>query len=348
MFRRRTKVTSFVPVWQDALDDHILALAWSPDGRWLAAASVSGPVGVWDRQTGKQRWLLKGHGLGTMCLSWHPRAGLLATGGQDGQVRLWDVATGENTAVLPAGSAWVEQVAWSGLSKQERPLLASAAGINLRFWQEDGTPAQSFTDAPSTITHLTWKPGKRIVAATAYGGARLYHPEQPQPFAEVLAWQGSSLVSAWSPNGRMLATGDQDSTVHFWYVQEKRDLQMWGYQTKVRELAWDRQSRYLATGGGDSITVWDCGQRGGPEGTRPQQLIAHQGFVSCLAYQVRGDQLLSAGEDGLLVLWEPQKQLQPMAVEPFMGGVSTAVWSPDDQQIAVGLDTGEVQLLGLQ
>ena len=36
------------------------------------------------------------------------------------------------------------------------------------------------------------------------------------------------------------------------------------------------------------------------------------------------------------------------AVEPLVAGVSTAVWSPDDKQIAVGLDTGEVQLFDIQ
>jgi WD40 repeat protein len=62
-------------------------------------------------------------------------------------------------------------------------------------------------------------------------------------------WKGSILRLAWSPNGRFVATGDQDSTVHFWFEEDRRDLQMSGYPTKVREL-WNAASRYLATGGG--------------------------------------------------------------------------------------------------
>lgn len=331
-------------IWQNSIGDHVIDLAWSPNGRFLAAAAVSGPVTVWEADSGRPRWLFKGHGLGTMALSWHPGSHILASGGQDGKVRLWDVEAGRETAVLDGGAAWVEQVAWSDLSKQGRPVLASAAGRVLRFWEEDGTLRREFNDVPSTIAAIAWKPGKRVLAAVAYGGARLYHADQDQP-GDVLAWQGSSLALAWSPNGQMLATGDQDSTVHFWYVRQKRDLQMWGYPTKVRELAWDRTSRYLATGGSPDVTIWDCRGRKGPEGSKPQQLRLHEGLLTTLAYQKRGKRLLAGSEDGLLSLWEPAKHSQPVGVSPLPAGVSMACWSPDDNQIAVGLENGGVYLV---
>ena len=30
--------------WRQSIDDHVIALAWSPDGSTVAAASVTGPV----------------------------------------------------------------------------------------------------------------------------------------------------------------------------------------------------------------------------------------------------------------------------------------------------------------
>lgn len=334
--RREGRLTT---VWESDLSDHVIDLAWSPDGRYMAAASVSGPIGVYDSVSGEQVWLFKGHSLGTMSLAWHPKSHLLATGGQDGKVRLWDVLNGQEMTVLDPGTAWVEKVAWSGLDKDRQSVLATTAGRTLRFWSESGDLLREFNDAPSTLTDMAWKPGKKVLAVTAYGGARLYHPNHAKPDA-VLPWQGSSLVVAWSPNGKMLATGDQDSTVHFWYVREARDLQMWGYQTKVRELAWDRSSRYLATGGGVNVTIWDCGLRNGPAGSRPKVLKGHKDFLTVLAYQRKGDRLLSAGQDGQLIVWEPKKGKRPLAVQPFSAAISTAAWSPDEQQIIVGLDTG--------
>jgi len=42
------------------------------------------------------------------------------------------------------------------------------------------------------------------------------------------------LARAWSPDGQYLCHGNQDATVHFWIVRSAKELQMWGYPTKIR------------------------------------------------------------------------------------------------------------------
>ena len=185
-------------------------------------------------------------------------------------------------------------------------ILASAAGKKLRLWNLDGTMIREYADHPSTIADIQWKPGEPVLASTGYGKLFLWSPEQQNPVQE-FAWQGSMLVLAWSSDGKYIAAGGQDSSVHFWLMASGEDLQMTGYPTKVRELSWDATSRYLATGGGTVPTVWDC-SGAGPEGTHPLQFEAHKDNVACLAFQQRGPFLASGGEDGLLALWHPGKQ----------------------------------------
>jgi WD40 repeat protein len=152
---------------------------------------------------------------------------------------------------------------------------------------------------------------------------------------------------AWSPDGKILAHGNQDSTVHFWYYDASRDLQMWGYRTKVRELAWDFTSRYLATGGGPVVCIWDC-QAGpnGPEGSKPTMLLGHdeESNISALAYQARGFLLVSAGLDGKVLLWQPtNRRGAQVGGFQFQGGeASTLAWSADDKALAAGCGTGAV------
>ena len=87
----------------------------------------------------------------------------------------------------------------------------------------------------------------------------------------------------------------------FWYAESGRELHMSGYPSKVRELSWDFTGRFLATGGGDVICVWDCGGSKGPEGTTPKMLEGHGATVSAVAWQRRGFLLASGdGCDGIV------------------------------------------------
>jgi WD40 repeat protein len=212
----------------------------------------------------------------------------------------------------------------------------------VRLWGADGALLREWTDHTSTVADLAWKPGRRELAVAAYGGLTLYDPERDEPRARH-TWKGSTLVIAWSPDGKYVATGDQDSTVHFWFSATGQDLQMWGYPTKVRELAWDPGSRFLATGGGPEVTVWDCAGKG-PEGTRALQLQAHENLVSALAYQGSGPLLASGGADGLVAVWRPDRGRRAAAQTGFNVGITALAWSPDDRWLAVGTEAGTVAL----
>ena len=126
------------------------------------------------------------------------------------------------------------------------------------------------------------------------------------------------------------------------------DLEMSGYPTKVRELSWDATSRYLATGGGQEVTVWDCSGRG-PVGTKPITLSGHQDFLSVVRFQHRGKLLASGGADGLVYVWQLRGILRSRALHKgaLTAGITSLVWSPNDQYIAVGDESGGVKMFSI-
>ncbi|HEX3148404.1 MAG TPA: WD40 repeat domain-containing protein [Gemmataceae bacterium] len=322
--------------WRHVIDDHVIALGWSPDRSTVAAASVSGPVALLETQSGAPRHTLPGHGFGTTALAWRPDGKTLATAGQDGKARLWDPATGKELAALDAGAAWVERLAWG----PKGDFLVSAAGKKLRLWSPDGTLVKTYADAASTIADVVWSPRGKEFVTGGFGGVTFYRPDADGPVNR-FEWKGSLLALAWSPDGKMLAGGGQDSSVHFWYVKTGEDLEMGGYPMKVRELAWDATSQFLATGGGEVVIVWDC-SGDGPAGSKPLTFELHEKPIAALAFQRRGPVLASGAADGKVALWYPGGSKKVQATADFGEGVSQLAWSPGDGRLAVGGEGGVV------
>jgi len=329
--------------WRANIDDHPIGLAWSPDSKTVAIAGVSGPITLFNAADGLVLHKLPGHALDTMSISWHKDSRLLASVGQDGKVRLWDAETGAQRAEMAGGESWVERVAFSPLGEY----LVSAAGRKLRLWNSCGELIREYPDANSTITDIKWRRDGRQFAISAYNGVVLYDPEEAEPLRR-FEWQGSTLTLEWSPDSKYIATGDQDSTVHFWITETGNDLQMWGYETKVLELAWSYNSRYLATGGGTQAVIWDCSGKG-PENSKPIMLEGHQRLIKHLKFQRKGMLLASGGNDGLLAIWKIRKNNSAMLADAvFKAPIAGLAWSPDDRCIAVSDESGTLSIAAVR
>lgn len=342
MMARMARLTSpprLVLRWGQRIDDHVIDLAWSPDGGVLAAASVSGPVTLFDVSNGEIKHTLPGHAFGATAVRWRADGKMLSTAGQDGKIRLWNPETGVELATLDGGAAWVEHLAWG----PKGDFLVSGAGKKLRVWDRDGKLAKTYPDSLSTIAAIAWSPrGKEFVAA-GYGGVTFFRPDADRPVNQ-FPWMSSILAIAWSPDGKMLAGGAQDASVHFWYVKSGEDLEMAGYPLKVRELSWDSTSQYLATGGSATAIVWDC-SGDGPANTKPLTFELHDRPISAVEFQHRGPLLASVARDGKLALWHPGGSKKTLGVVDVAEAISQLAWSPGDGRLAVGGESGAVAVL---
>ncbi len=83
----------------------VVALALSPDGRSLAAATLGGSATLWSLPEGRLRLTLQGPGQPFWAIAFSPDGRSLWTGGQDRWVRRWDAATGAPLGPLAPGGA---------------------------------------------------------------------------------------------------------------------------------------------------------------------------------------------------------------------------------------------------
>ena len=331
--------------WSFPVGEYITAIEWLSDGSAVAIAPGTGGILVVDSTDGRVRARLRGHEPGNCALA--AGSGLLATSGQDGLACLWNPETHELITELQAaesGREWCENAKFSPNGE----LLATSAGRTLRIWNRIGECVFETSSHCATIAALTWRPDGAGVATGSYQGVQLFRCKnrvwESSPY-EKLIWKGSIISLQWSPNGRYVAGGSQENTVQFWRLPHSpgQELFMSGYARKVRELAWDESSRFLATSGGDLVTVWDVSGKG-PAGTMPKELEGHSAHVTQLVFQHRGGLLASGGDDGRVFLCN-LAQKQSWQIEPAQSAPITVLrWSPNDTLLSVGSADGEVSV----
>ena len=330
------------------LKDFITDIAWSPDGERLAAASVSGEVVIYDVAQKQTLHLFEeAHAEGCDALAWRPDGAALATAGRDGKWKLWNTKEGKLLVEHEAGALWAEHLAWSPRVVDKRGyLLALGAGNKVTLWTEQGEPSGEATTFSRTVVDLTWILGGDALTIATSTGISLRDPlthNEERSFAS----RDPILNMAFSPSGKWLMTGNQDCSVHVWNTDSGTEMHMRGYASKVRQLAWHRGSRWLAAGGGDVISVWDCSGRG-PEGRTPMLLEWHPDIISALHYQPEGDWLASGARDGSVAVWSPTQRQTLISGAKISSGVTHVAWSPDGQWLAASGEEGEVQLLTVE
>ena len=347
-----SKLRPIAFVWHGKLDDFNTSLAWSPEGDRLAAASVSGQVAIYDAAQGRAIHLFEqAHADGCDALAWRPDGRALATAGRDGTWKLWDTTDGKILAEHEAGAMWAEHLAWSPKPIGERGhLLALGAGNHVTLWNEKGAPtggalgeAIKFT---KTVAEVAWILGGGTLAVAVSTGVSLRDPltgKEERAFTS----REPILNMAFSPSGKWLMTGNQDCSVHVWNTDIGGEMHMRGYAAKVRQLAWHRGSRWLAAGGGEAISVWDCSGRG-PEGRTPLLLEWHPDQISALHYQPEGDWLASGARDGSVAVWSPTQRQNQITRAKISSGVTRVAWSPDGKLLAATGESGEVQVLAVE
>lgn len=324
--------------WTFALEDFVNSVSWSPDGKHVAAAGSGGPIVLLDGSTGTKQETWAGHDGGTFRAVFSPVENRVASVGQDGHVRIWMPLSKGTPVGIPVAKSWVEQLAWA----PDGSALAVAAGRDVRILRPDGSIAHSPAPLPSTISSLAWRADARELAAAAYGRIQIWDAGSGVAQAPIL-WNTSLISLSWSPDRRWIAAGTQEQSIQIWEMPARpgEELAMSGYAAKVRNLAWHRSGRYLATDGGHEIMVWDCIGRG-PAGTHPRILTGHDQRVTALAYQRDGHLLASGSEDGRVLLWNVGKSTSPLRQFRLPGGVSCLDWSRDDAILAIGCQNGTV------
>lgn len=150
-----------------AAGEDVHSVAFSPDGKTLAAASRDMTVKVWDVATAK-RSTLSGHTHAVYSVSFSPDGKTLASASGDKTVRLWDLATNKERATLKGHTESVMSVAFS----PDGNILASASrDKTVKLWDVATGKERVTLKGTPAVWSVAFSPDGRMLASA--GGREL-------------------------------------------------------------------------------------------------------------------------------------------------------------------------------
>jgi WD40 repeat protein len=166
---------------------------------------------------------------------------------------------------------------------------------------------------------------------------RSHHDE-----SAVLQGHEAPVISvAFSPDGKLLASGSRDTTIKLWEAGTGKLLDtLQGHAGFVSSVVFSPDGKLLASGGDDkTIKLWEVGT-----GKLLNTLQGHAGFVSSVAFSPDGKVLVSGSRDTTIKLWEVSSGKLLNTLQGHAGFVSSVVFSPDGKLLASGGDDKTIKL----
>jgi WD40 repeat protein/serine/threonine protein kinase len=324
----------------------IYSVAFSPDSRTLASASADAPLTLWDVSRGVVYATLKGHRSQIADLTFSPDGKTLASADFAGTVRFWDLPRTPEFLITgsPTGAGVL------GIAISPNGKILALVNAFLELWDiKTGRFIGRSSQERSAMSVAFSPDGKSLATGNFDGALKLWdtatlnvmknlagHPLAPG--SSPLATRIEAI--AFSPNGKVLVTGDHDNLVKVWDFETGKEiatLQAYppnraGYEDGgIKSIAFAPDGTVLATVGGyrghvaNSVKLWEAST------LRELFTLEDQRQIQSVAFSPKGGILATAGENAVK-LWNVSTG-RSFATLPI-GLAFKAIFSPDGKRIA--------------
>ncbi|MBK9049728.1 MAG: WD40 repeat domain-containing protein [Chloroflexi bacterium] len=297
----------------------VRALAFSPDGHWLAAAADNGSLQVYDLTVPGNPFIqLQGHTGVVRAVAFHPQTSQLASAGDDLIVRLWDLSAPDSPVLTLTGHTGAVRAL--AFSPDGNTLTSAGDDKSIYLWNlaADATSREPIvrTNHANSVFALTYVPTSSLTYLISVSSEGVY------------LWDANRLAVGGSPSrisssqrfinglainrtGRIMATIGSDASVRLWDITNLANVPSPVSMTlnvpQIGALAFNPAGNSLFVGDSTgAIRMWDFPRFLLNPGLADASLNGHQSLVLALAVSANGRWLASATASGEIRLWQLQ------------------------------------------
>jgi len=294
--------------------DLVHDLAWSPDGRWLAAAAGE-RVYLYDGASlAPQGEISVGTWASELAFAPGPIAGraVLALAGRDGTLQFWDLDEGAQWLMIHAHNKGANSLSFS---PDGRWLASAGNDAILRLWETvalsvegEISPAAEMIGGAAAVPAVRFSPQTQdqpdgLVVSVDLQAIRMRDPGTSR-LVRTLSGDASIFALAFSPDGSVLAAAEENASLRLWDPSSGDAVAvLQPPEADPEAFLWDAAFHPAGSllGTVDSagqVLVWSY-----PKGDLLADFQGHIRAAAAVAFSPDGMRLATGGLDGMVRVW---------------------------------------------
>lgn len=331
------------------------AVAYSPNGKLLAATTDNGQLHVWnpDKEPKKRHVLgIDAHPGGHVYkVAFGKDTSVLFTSGSDEKAKQW-VGLGPEGESIPgqgkptAIEGHSQSVTALAATRDGKFLATGSADKTIRLWDLTGSAprlARVFQGHTEEVTALAFAPdGLTLASGSKDQAIRLWTVSLADDHTNYEDHKGYVWAAAFNPDGQSFASAGVDRTVFVRDLAGKVLFKLEGATAPVTAVAYSADGSKVASVGGDAVVrVWDT-----KTGQKLKELKGHTAPIMAAAFG-GNNLLLTGGIDKSARLWDVTKDEPVYVFPPHRTAVSAVALRADGKQALLGSADGMLRVFDL-